>query len=162
MKFKPPQLPANPSAEAWQWWKNCFTKGLEINEITEDNHKLTFLMSHVGADFFTILEAATSYEEALRILDKHFKKPTRVIYARHQLLSSAQKSGESILDFVNRLKNLIQKCECKEVKLCRERMEQSSRPTRVRKAPERYGDLVETEKVILEKYDDDEILWKYD
>ena len=46
--------------------------------------------------------------------------------------------------------------------LWRERVEQSSRPTRVRKAPERYGDLVETEKVILEKYDDDKILWKYD
>ena len=46
--------------------------------------------------------------------------------------------------------------------LRKEQVEQSFRPTRVRKAPERYGDLIETEKVMLEKYDDDEILWKYD
>ena len=82
-----------------------------------DNHKLISLISHVGADFFTILEAAASYEEALSVLDKHFKKPTRFIYARHQLLSSAQKTGESTLYFVNTLKNLIQKCECKEANI---------------------------------------------
>ena len=82
MKFKPPQLPSSPTPEQWRWWKDCFSKGLDINEITEDEHKLTFLISHVGSDFFAILEHAPSYNEAISILDKHFKKPTRIIYAR--------------------------------------------------------------------------------
>ena len=51
------------------------------------------MISQAGADIFMILEEATSSEEALRILDKHFKKPTRGIYEWHQLLSSAQKTG---------------------------------------------------------------------
>ena len=78
---------------------------------------LTFLISHVGSDFFAILEHAPSYNEAISILDKHFKKPTRIIYARHQLLSCRQKSDESISDFINRLKILLQKCECKAVNI---------------------------------------------
>ena len=86
-----------------------------MNEIIEDNHNFSFLISHVGAEFFMILEAATLSEEALRILDKHYKKPTRGFYARHQLLSSAQKFEELILDFAKRLKILIQKNESKEV-----------------------------------------------
>ena len=70
-----------------------------------------------GFGFFAILEHAPSYNEAISILDKHFKKPTRIIYARHQLLSCRQKSDESILDFINRLKILLQKCECKAVNI---------------------------------------------
>ena len=42
---------------------------------------------------------------------------TRIIYARHQLLSCRQKSDESISDFINRLKILLQKCECKAVNI---------------------------------------------
>ena len=33
------------------------------------------------------------------------------------MLSNAQKTGESILHFVNRLKTLIQKCDCREVNI---------------------------------------------
>ena len=46
--------------------------------------------------------------------------------------------------------------------LCKEQVEQSPRPTRVRNAPERYGYLIETQNIVLEKYDVDEILWKYE
>ena len=91
MKFKPPTLPVNPTSEQWKWWKRCFTDGLAINEITDDGQKLTFLRTHAGAELFSILESATTFNDAINILDTQFKKPTRVIYARHELLTATQK-----------------------------------------------------------------------
>ena len=90
MKFVPPVLPSNPTPEQWRWWKKCFAEGLAINEITGDAHKLTFLRTHAGHELFALLEAATSFEAALGILgilDDQFSAPSRILYARHQLLT---------------------------------------------------------------------------
>lgn len=113
MKFTPPALPSNPTAEQWKWWKQCFIDGLSINEIKLDDHKLTFLRTHAGSDLFPLLENVTSFADALVILDKQFQTPTRLLYARHQLLSCVQKPDELISDFVKRLQILVHRCECK-------------------------------------------------
>ena len=89
--------------------------GLLVNVITEDDHKLTFLRSMAGFELFTLLESATSYAGAMVVLDQHLKRPTRVLYARHQLLTCAQKPGEPMNDFTMRLKLLVQACECTDV-----------------------------------------------
>ena len=115
MKFKPPDLPTNPTPEQWRWWKACFTDGLTINGITEAAHKLTFLRSQAGAELYAILEGATTFDEAITILDGQFKRPTRVVYARHQLLTCTQKPDETVNDFMKRLKILVHHCECKDV-----------------------------------------------
>lgn len=60
---------------------------LPINEIKEDYHKLTFLRSHAGPDLFPLHEKVRTFMDPVDILDKQFKTPTRIIYARHQLLS---------------------------------------------------------------------------
>ena len=115
MKFKPPELPKNPTHEEWEWWQQCFVDGLAINEITTDAHKLTMLRSHAGAQLFPMLKNATSFDGAITILDGQFKKPTRLLFARHQTLTCRQKDGEDISTFVSRLKLLVEKCECKEL-----------------------------------------------
>ena len=112
MKFQPPQLPRNPTSEQWRWWKNCFSDGLTINEIKDDSHKLTFLRTHAGPELFPLLEKVGTFKDAMEILDKQFKTPTRIVYSRHQLLSCAQKPGELISDYVKRLKILVHQCEC--------------------------------------------------
>ena len=115
MKFKSPELPANPTPEQWRWWRKCFTDGLAINDITDDGHQLIHLRTQAGSDLFSLLEEATTLNEGLTILDSQFKKPTRVLYERHQLLTCRQKHGECVIDFVKRLKVAVQKCECKEM-----------------------------------------------
>ena len=115
MKFKSPELPANPTPEQWRWWRKCFTDGLAINDITDDGHQLIHLRTQAGSDLFSLLEEATTLNEGLTILDRQFKKPTRVLYERHQLLTCRQKHGECVTDFVKRLKVAVQKCECKEM-----------------------------------------------
>ena len=115
MKFKPPILPTDPSPEQWKWWKAVFTDGLVINEVNEDGHKLTFLKSHAGPELFPLLQSATTFADAIAILDRQFDKPTRVIYARHKLLTCRQNDGESISDYIKRMKLLVEACECTNV-----------------------------------------------
>ena len=115
VKFTPPPLPENPTSNQWKWWKTCFMDGLGINEITEDAHKLTFLRSHAGAELFSLLEGATDFNTAIGILDAQFETPTRVLFARHNLLSCKQKPEENVNDFVKRLKILVQRCECVDI-----------------------------------------------
>ena len=45
-------------------------------------------------------------------MDRQFLKPTRVLFARHQMLSASQKDDESIEQFSGRLKRLVEDCEC--------------------------------------------------
>ena len=112
MKFKPPDLPSNPSPEKWKWWKKCFEDGLRINGTTEDADKLVFLRTFVGSDYFTLLESSATFADTLRTLDRQFLKPTRVLFARHQMLSASQKDDESIVQYSGRLKRLVEDCEC--------------------------------------------------
>lgn len=91
MKFKPPNLPTNPTPEQWRWWKSVFVDGLVINEVEDDAHKLTYLRSHAGAELYPLLQSSATFNGAMGILDAQFEKRTRVIYARHQLLSNRQR-----------------------------------------------------------------------
>ena len=112
MKFKPPDLPSNSSPEKWKWWKKSFEDGLRITGTTEDADKLVFLRTFVGSEYFTLLEISATFADALRTLDRQFLKPTRVLFARHQILSASQKDDESVVQFSGRLKRLVEDCEC--------------------------------------------------
>jgi len=117
MKFTPPTFPTNPTPEQWTWWRQCFIDGLAINEITDDKHKLTFLRTSAGAELYSLLSDAENFSSALGVLDAQFKRPTRALYARHQLLTAKQRSDESIMEFNKRLNILVEKCDCKALSL---------------------------------------------
>ena len=68
-----------------------------------------------GPDLFSIIDDATSFTNGLAILDRQFQKLTRVIYARHQVLSCKQGDDESVSDFFKRLRLLVEKCECSDL-----------------------------------------------
>ena len=115
MKFEPPDLPKNPSGEQWKWWKQSFLDSLEINEILDDKHKLAFLKKYAGSELYTLLKSASTFNDALNLLDTQFKTPTRILFARHELLTCSQNPGESVCDFVKRLKILVHRCECEDI-----------------------------------------------
>ena len=77
-------------------------------------HKLTMLRTYAGPELFAVLKSATTFEEALGILDKQFRKQARILFARHQALIYRQKEGEDV-SCVNRVQILGEKCECKEL-----------------------------------------------
>ena len=112
MKFPPPGLPMEPTQEQWSWWKRCFFYGWTINGIMEESHKLTFLRSCAGSILFTIIVGATTFTESIGILDAQFKKPSKIIYARHQVLSCKQQDDACITAFFHWL-GILERCECK-------------------------------------------------
>ena len=112
MKFKPPNKPSNLSPEKWKCWKKCFEDGLRINGTTENADNLVFLRTFVGSDYFTLLECSATFAYALRLLDRQFLKPMRVLFARHQMVSASQKDDESIVQFSGRQKRRVEGSEC--------------------------------------------------
>ena len=90
----------------------CFQDSFRIHGTTEDAEKLVFLRKFVGSDYFTLLTSSAKFADALRTLDRQFLKPTRVLFACHQLLSASSKDDESIVQFSGRLKRLVEDCEC--------------------------------------------------
>jgi len=52
------------------------------------------------------------FKSAIDVLDSQFDRPTRIIFARHQLLSCKQNKDESISEFMRRLNILVEKCNC--------------------------------------------------
>ena len=72
MKFAPSPFLVNPTPEKWTWWRQCFINGLEINEITDDKHKLTFLRTQTGSKLLSLLANSVSFLAALSTLDSHF------------------------------------------------------------------------------------------
>ncbi len=115
MKYKTPELPSNRTPDQWKWWKRCFEDGLRINKVDNDDDKLVHLRTYAGAEFFAILSTATTLAEGIATLDKQFARPTRVLYARHQLLSAKQNEDENFTAFFARLKRLVEQCECGEL-----------------------------------------------
>ena len=112
MKFKPPDLPLNLSPETWKLWTKSFEDGLRINGTTEDADKLVFLRTFVGSGYFTLFESFATFADALRTLNRQFPKPTRRLFARHQMLGASQKDEESIIQFSRKLKRFVEDCEC--------------------------------------------------
>ena len=64
--------------------KKSFEDGLRINGTTEEADELVFFRTFGGPDYFTHLESSDTFADALRILDRQFLKPTRVLFALHQ------------------------------------------------------------------------------
>ena len=46
------------------------------------------------------------------MLDRQFLKPTRVLFARHKMLSASRKDNESIVQYSGKLKRIVEDCEC--------------------------------------------------
>ena len=78
----------------------------------EDDQKLNVLIN-----FEIISEADTSntYQTAITLLENSFVKPKDTVFARHLLAICKQEVGESLEQFVQKLKNLAKDCDFKAV-----------------------------------------------
>ena len=107
MNIELPDFPSNPSPKKWK----CSEDSLRLNGTTEVADKLVFRRTFVASGSFTLLESSATFVDALRTLNRQCLKPTRVLIARHQMLSALQKENESIVQFSGRLKT-VEICEC--------------------------------------------------
>jgi len=81
---------------------------------------LTYLVSSQVYRYFADVE---DYDSCIGTLKGHYMKAKNTIAATHELLTCKQLTGESVENFVVRLKRLSQECECRAVSAERYRLE---------------------------------------
>ena len=77
--------------------------------------KLSILTNFVSPTVYELIADENNYDRAIEILNDHFIKPKNEVFARHLLSTCKQESGESLDQFVRRLKTLTQDCNFKSV-----------------------------------------------
>ncbi|KAI8432558.1 hypothetical protein MSG28_013553 [Choristoneura fumiferana] len=113
--LRPEKFDVDPTAtEAdlkWTHWKYTFNNFI-LEEIPDgtDSLKLKLLMNHLSAHIFPHVRDSSTYDDALKVLDKMYLKPKNIILARHLLATRKQKSDESISDYGRSLKLLAHDC----------------------------------------------------
>lgn len=113
--LRPEKFDVEPTAtEAdlkWTHWKYTFNNFI-LEEIPNgtDSLKLKLLMNHLSAHIFPHVRDSSTYDDAVKVLDKMYLKPKNIILARHLLATRKQKPDESISDYGRSLRLLARDC----------------------------------------------------
>ena len=92
--------------QEWNHWKIKLQKCISrVKDIT-DQDKLDLLITYVSASVFSYIQDSTTYDDAIKALDKVYNPKKNVIFARHQLRSYRQETGQSIDAYFQKLKML--------------------------------------------------------
>ncbi|KAJ6645863.1 hypothetical protein Bhyg_01072, partial [Pseudolycoriella hygida] len=97
---------------------------LKANKVEEDSMKTSVFISIMGHEIYDILKSLTvpekpsakTFNELLKILRNHFAPRKNKRAERYKFNKAVQQSGESINEFIVRLKSLAQTCKFGEFK----------------------------------------------
>ena len=88
---------AQDSAKTWKHWHRTFTNFLEAVEAANDNapNKLNTLINYVSANVYDYIEDASTYEEAITILQGLYVSPlpTELEQDKNQDIKSKECEG---------------------------------------------------------------------
>ena len=120
--IKPNPFTADPSSsqasKEWKHWHRMFSNFLESFPtdpgLTEAD-KLMCLIAHLNKDVYDYISECTSYNDAIDTLQSIYVKPCNEIFARHLLMACKQKVGQSIDEYLQKLKNLARDCNYRPV-----------------------------------------------
>lgn len=118
--FNPKEDP-NTFAVRWKLWKRSFNLYLVVKGITKDEQKTALLLHTGGLNlqelYYTLLTGADikPFVESMELLDNYFAPQLNVPFERHQFRQMEQASGESVDQFVCRLRQKAISCEFENV-----------------------------------------------
>ena len=100
----PERFDADPneasSTKHWQHWQTTFENFLET--IEGDNlNRLNVLINFLSAEVYEFISEAQSYEDARNTLKSIYVKTPNEVFARYQLYTRLQISGESLEELCN-------------------------------------------------------------
>ena len=105
----------NKIAQTWDKWQKSFQYVLDVSGITNDKRKKAMLLHMAGPEtqevFDTLTPANDTYDKALEALTSHFSVKKNVPFERNVFHDTKQKAGESVEQFVTRLRKLTASCE---------------------------------------------------
>lgn len=99
----------------WSHWFRTFSNFLESIGGDPAPDRLKLLINYISPSVYSHIIDCSTYTEAINVLKSVYVKPTNVIFARHQLASRKQKTGESLDLFLQNLKLLTKDCEFRAV-----------------------------------------------
>ncbi|CAH3154934.1 unnamed protein product [Porites evermanni] len=111
----------NTLAVRWKLWKRSFNLYFVAKGITKDEQKTALLLHTGGLNFqelsYTLLTGTDKkpFAESMELLDNYFAPQLNVPYERHQFRQMEQSSGESVHQFVCRLRQKAIFCEFENV-----------------------------------------------
>ena len=112
--FDPISDPTSLS-QRWKIWKRRFETYLVAVGVTYDQQKRALLLYQAGAEtqeiFEAIPEAGNDYASAMKKLDDYFTPKKNIDYEVFQFRQITQHDGETIDQFVTRLRKLAVHCE---------------------------------------------------
>lgn len=105
----------------WKRWKRAFNLFVTARGVTKPEQKLALLLHSGGLKFqdlyYTLVPETTTktFEESVTILDSYFVPTSNVPFERHQFRQLGQQKGETINQFICRLKQKTLSCEFTDV-----------------------------------------------
>ena len=108
--------PSSPDAlKTWRHWKRTLDFFIESLPQNPPPNKLATLVNYVGPSIYELIADSTSYQDAIKILTDSYDKPKNTVFARHLLSCCKQEPGQSLDQFLQRLKTLAKECDFKAV-----------------------------------------------
>ncbi len=78
---------------------------------TAAQQKLYTLINHISAHVFQLIGDATTFDDAVNLLDGIYIKPANIIYNRHKLMTTKQEPPQSVDTYVQELKRIAKTCQ---------------------------------------------------
>ena len=101
--------------QRWKQWKNSLSYYVTASGIRDNERKRAILLHLVGQQcqeiFETFTDTGNTFDEALQKFDAHFSVQKNTPFERHKFHQAKQESGESIDQFITRLRKLSIYCE---------------------------------------------------
>ena len=112
--FDPMSDPSSLS-QRWKAWKNRFETYISAINVTDDKQKCALLLYQAGQEtqelFDTFTDTGTDYATAMTKLDTYFNPKKNVDFETFKFRQATQQEGETVDQFVTRLRKLAATCE---------------------------------------------------
>ena len=102
-------------AHRWQKWLKRFNLFADASGCKNDKQKRQLPLHTAGSDvqgnFYKLTETGTDYKTAAEKLSQYFTPRKNTSYNRHKFRQEKQKEGETVAQFVTRLRQLAALCD---------------------------------------------------
>ena len=120
--LRPERFETDPNdasaAKEWKHWLKTFQNFLEVSDAEkklEESQKLKLLTNFVSHNIYEFISECEKYEDAKKILEDLYVKPSNEIFSRHMLSTRKQQPSESIDQYLQSLKVLSKNCNFQSV-----------------------------------------------
>ena len=106
--------PSDPGAtKKWLHWLRTFQNFISSLTDAQQLNKLNLLINYISPNVFEFVSDSTNFEDAIQTLSGLYDKPKNEIFARHLLATCKQESGQTLDQFMQKLKSLAKDCNFK-------------------------------------------------